>query len=146
MAEIKSQVKGPSLSCWKRDRTNTQQILSNVDLINQNLKNIILGNTKERIYNITYGADILKLLFSAVAIGVDSSIKSRIASLISQYEPRIRLIDLQIETKEDEFNSSAVAFYVKLVYTVSIEGDFNTYENVIPIDPREVYKQNSMFI
>lgn len=76
----------------------------------RSIKNLILTNTGERLYQPDIGSDIRKLLFEPMNSVTAEAIGSLITSTITAHEPRARLVDLQVRPDVDNnaYNVSVV--------------------------------------
>ena len=76
--------------------------LINRDSVKQALRNLIMTNTSERIYNPNMGCDVYKMLFETTVSDSDTFImRDRIIKNIRAFEPRIELIDVEISSSAD---------------------------------------------
>jgi phage baseplate assembly protein W len=79
----------------------------NRESVKQALRNLILTNTGERLYNYTMGMDINRLLFETIIDETDTYIiREKIIKNIKRYEPRVDLVDVEILTETDADNKT----------------------------------------
>ena len=64
--------------------------------IKQSIVNLLLTNRGERLFNPNIGSDIRTLLFEPMDYGVAAIIKSKIVDTLTDYEPRIRILELYV--------------------------------------------------
>lgn len=114
-----STYRGPSLSCWNRNKKDKQQILTDKDLIQQNLINILLTSVKERIYNISFGCNLLKILFSFVSNELASDLKTLIIKNLKMYEPRIEEIDVKVTPEFPSKSFLRAGYKIEVIYSIS---------------------------
>jgi phage baseplate assembly protein W len=79
--------------------------------VTQALKNLVLTNTGERMFQPYVGSDITKLLFEPVTPSVLTNLQFLIQTAIKNYEPRVNVIAVNV-TDEIDHN----AFGVSIVY------------------------------
>ncbi len=81
--------------------------VTNRDSVKQALRNLILTNTGERIYNPNMGSDIDRLLFETIIDETDVYlIREKIINNINRYEPRVELITVEVLTEADIENTT----------------------------------------
>lgn len=76
--------------------------ISNERSINQSLKNIILTDLGERLFQPNFGSNIRSMLFENSIESNLSTIELYIASSITLNEPRVNLIEIKLDTSENE--------------------------------------------
>jgi len=86
---------------------NTGQITRrvNVDSVKMALRNLLLTNKYERLRNPSFGGNIRRWLFEPFNQNTQYEIKEEIKSMILNYEPRVRILDI---TVTDDVDSNAV--------------------------------------
>jgi len=78
----------------------------NKESIKQSLRNLILTNTGERIYNAGMGTNINRLLFENLIDETDIYLtRERIIKNINLFEPRVEVVDVEILTESEIGNS-----------------------------------------
>lgn len=88
--------------------------LTNENAIKRSIKNILLTNKNERLFNSNFGGNLTALLFEPMGqITVDSMRKS-IYDTISNYEPRVKLSEIEIIPNEEN-QSYRVNIYFMIV-------------------------------
>lgn len=75
---------------------------TNVEAVKQSIKNIVMTDRGERLYNPEFGGNIRALLFENMTPQVFVHAKEYLMTSIEQYEPRAELIDLVIADTYDE--------------------------------------------
>ena len=102
-------------------------VLKNERAITGALKNLILTNRYERPYVPLYGGNILSLLFENADPFVDYNVRKRIQEAISNYEHRVKLLDVKVEVVEETHTVSIdIIFFVEnlkdpVELTISLE-------------------------
>lgn len=124
----------PSLTIFSRSSTSNQLVQGD-DLYHQNLKSIVLTNRKERLFNYDFGGDLYRHLFNLFPEITINSIQQRLTSLINEYEPRIELRGVQINS--DDVNQ---ILNVKIYYTRLTEEQDRIYSKDITFDYTGAYQ------
>jgi phage baseplate assembly protein W len=62
--------------------------------IKQSITNLLLTSKGERFFNSQLGSGLSDLLFEPLDVGTASSINTEISTLITKYEPRVRITEL----------------------------------------------------
>lgn len=86
--------------------------VSNERAVTNSIKNLILTNRGERLYQPDIGSDIIKLLFEPMSDAVVSSLKSFIFDTIDAYEPRAKVIDI---TADPDFDNNGYDITIRYV-------------------------------
>ena len=87
--------------------------IKNESAIARSIRNLILTNNGEKFFNPDLGSGISELLFEPITELTASSIRSRIENTIRVFEPRVRLINVIVEPREEDNE-----FYVAIRYNV----------------------------
>lgn len=74
----------------------------NVDAVKMSLRNLILTNKYERLKNPTFGTDIRRHLFELFTESVADNLENDIRRAIENYEPRVRILELNVTPNEDQ--------------------------------------------
>ena len=83
------------------------------DAVKRSIRNIILTDTTERLFNPTLGSGIRNLLFEHISQVTSELIKTKITEVINQHEPRARIIDVFVVPDESRhLYSVSVVFQV----------------------------------
>lgn len=94
---------------------NTGQISRkvNVDAVKLALRNLILTNKYERLRNPEFGGNINRYLFEPLEPKIEEEIKDHIELIVSQYEKRVQLIDVDVDAvEEDNAVYITIKFYI----------------------------------
>ena len=86
-----------------------------VDSVKMALRNLILTNKYERLRNPNFGGNIRQFLFEPFSPAVITNIKTQIEYLVSNYEPRVRLIDTKITSDEDNN-----AINIRIIFSINL--------------------------
>ena len=91
-------------------------VLTNEKAISQSLKNLLMTNYGEVPFSSHIGSSISELLFEPVDNIVVSTLNERIRETIKNFEPRVKIVSIDI--KDDiENNSYSVTINYKIVNT-----------------------------
>lgn len=71
--------------------------LYDINSIKQSVKNLVLTSRGERPFNPLLGSDVRKLLFEPVDTFTAYDLRDAIITVLNNYEPRIRLIEVTVE-------------------------------------------------
>lgn len=73
----------------------------NEGAIIQSIRNLLLTNPGERVFQPQLGAGISQLLFESNTPDILDVLSERIRTTIERYEPRVKLVDVEIDSPED---------------------------------------------
>ena len=76
--------------------------LKNENAIARAVRNIVLTSPGEKLFNPEFGSSISEILFENVDDITAVSIRDEIRSSLSNYEPRVELIDVEVDPNFDE--------------------------------------------
>ena len=76
--------------------------LSNENAIARAVRNIVLTTPGEKFFDPDFGSNVGEILFENVDDITAVSIKDEIRSSLSNYEPRVELIDVEVDPNFDE--------------------------------------------
>ena len=85
-----------------RKGSNTVDLLSGEEDIQNSLKVLLSTEVGERIMHPTFGCDLSKLLFEPLDTTLKAYIKNLISDAILYFEPRIKMNDVKLEANTDE--------------------------------------------
>jgi len=75
--------------------------LKDIDAVKQSVRNLILTNKYERLFNPNLGSGIRALLFEPADYITMSSIRGEIEDVLTKYEPRIKLLSVDIDDRSE---------------------------------------------
>jgi len=113
MAEIKRisrSFKDISLSFQPHPVTGDLPVLRNERAINRSVRNIIQTQLGERFFQPNFGSDVRAQLFALVDFGTADLIRDQIVVSITNYEPRVIIVQVEVDPLPDtnEFNARIV--------------------------------------
>ena len=76
--------------------------LKNENAIARAVRNIVLTTPGEKLFDPDFGSSVSEILFENVDDITAVSIKDEIRSSLTNYEPRVELIDVEVEPNFDE--------------------------------------------
>lgn len=95
--------------------------LTNENAVKRSIKNILLTNRGERLFNRDFGGDLTRLLFEPMSDMTAISIKQSILDSITTHEPRVRISDIEVIANEEQ-NSYRVNIYFMIVNQKNLVG------------------------
>ena len=110
---ISKSFKDISASFQVNPLTNNLIVIKNTTAIARSLRNLVLTTPGERFFNESLGSQVNNLLFENVDDVTAMSIRSEIISVIENYEPRVKLMNVSVNANIDSYNMD-----VKIVYQV----------------------------
>jgi len=75
---------------------------TNESSVSQSLRNLLLTNKYERRRNPDFGSTISRYLFEPFSPTVLDEVEARVRSAITNNEPRVRILDLEVTTDSQE--------------------------------------------
>ena len=85
--------------------------IKNVNAITRSIRNIVLTTPGEKFFDPDFGSNVTKLLFENVDDITASQIQEEIEFSISNYEPRVKLIDVQVIADNDNASFDTIITY-----------------------------------
>jgi phage baseplate assembly protein W len=113
------------LSFSKHPLTKDVGVKTDVNAINQSIKNLVSTNFYERLFQPTIGCNIRGLLFEQADSITISDIRQAITDTITNHEPRVQLLQVVVEDQSEK-NS----YLVQIFYSISYRDEPVTF-NVI---------------
>jgi phage baseplate assembly protein W len=96
----------------------------NEDAVKEALKNLILTDKGERLFQPTLGSDVRKSLFDLMTPATVKMIEQNVRSTINNFEPRVTIVNVEVIPEYDNYTVKInITFYVRNVQepvTVSI--------------------------
>lgn len=89
--------------------------VTNEKSVNQALKNLILTNVGERLFQPNIGSNIKASLFENNSIVTLSNLQFYIQNTIQNNEPRVNLIDVSVETNVNNENEIIITLIYNLI-------------------------------
>ena len=82
--------------------------------VNRSIRNLLLTNRGERLYQPDIGSDIQQLLFEPMIASTGDLIRKFVQNTISTYEPRAKVLDVQVLAYEEQ-NAYAVTISYMII-------------------------------
>lgn len=101
----------------------------NNNSIKQSLRNLILTNTGERLFNYNLGGNLNAMLFEQNIQENLARAEFLIRNTIEQYEPRVKLLNLRVSPSETNENEVIISIV------------FNTINNAEPVTLTLLFKR-----
>lgn len=84
------------------------------DAIKRSVRNIVLTNHYERPFKPSFGANLRRLLFESIGVGITEKAAKEIAKALTILEPRISNVTFDIKNRGNEMN---ITIYYVIVNT-----------------------------
>jgi phage baseplate assembly protein W len=117
------------LTFTRKPGTNDIALSYDAQSVTRSIRNLLLTNRFERLWNPSLGSNVNRLLFELVTPITGNALESEITSLISNYEPRA-LVDKVVVTPEPDKNA----------YTVSLS--YYLQNSTLPITVTLILERN----
>ena len=101
VTRISRSFKDISLSFDPHPVTKDLQILKNQSAIIRSIRNLVETIPNERFFNPSLGSDVRSSLFEFVDFATASVIRDQIINTISNYEPRVTDVDIEVDPRPD---------------------------------------------
>ena len=98
--------------------TGNVTILENADAVKSSIKNLILTNFHERLFNSGFGGDLVSQLFENFDSLTEHMVRKKIITAIENYEPRADLISVDIGQNEQELGQMDVTIKFRVVNSI----------------------------
>lgn len=94
--------------------------LKNDQSIKQSIKNIVLTNLGERLFQPTIGSNINNALFEPNDIILSENIKMTVRSAVAFHEPRAQLLNVEVLSFPEE-SRIAINIYFSIINSTTVE-------------------------
>jgi phage baseplate assembly protein W len=91
--------------------------VTNEESIKQSIKNLLMINYGEKLFNPIIGSDVFKSLFEPLDGFTLNTIHDNIVDTIKFHETRVELINVTVSGIENDENSIAVAVFFNIINT-----------------------------
>ena len=100
-----------SLSFDPHPVTNDLPVLKNERAISRSVRNLVQTIPGERFFNPVLGSQVRRLLFDFIDVATADSIEDEILTTISNFEPRVNNVQVQVEPRPDRNNFNVTVFF-----------------------------------
>ena len=100
-----------SLSFDPHPVTKDLPVLRNERAITRSVRNLVQTIPGERFFNPILGSEVRGLLFDFVDVASSDSIEEEILTTISNFEPRVNNVQVQVDPRPDENNFNVTVFF-----------------------------------
>ena len=100
-----------SMSFQSNPLNNDLIVTKNVNAITRSIRNIVLTIPGEKFFDPDFGSNVSNLLFENVDDITASQIQEEIEFSINNYEPRVKLIDVQVIADNDNASFDTIITY-----------------------------------
>ena len=108
---ISRSFKDISLSFTPHPVTKDLTVIKNENAIKKSVRNLVQTIPRERFFNSNLGTDIRSSLFDFVDFGTASVIQNQIETTLSNYEPRIDNLNVEVNPRPDNNEFEVNVFY-----------------------------------
>ena len=102
-----------SFSFTRHPVTNDVTVLKNEDAIKKSVQNLVKTRINERFFNDLLGLSVEASLFEVVGSDISSSLTEEIKTLLENFEPRIKVLDIIVNDTQD-YNG----LYITIKYSI----------------------------
>jgi phage baseplate assembly protein W len=97
------------------DEYGNVNVLEDKDAIQQSLKNIIFTRigSRTKFHNPNFGSNLNKLLFEKMNRATELEIEDEIRFSIENFEPRVKIVDIVIDAKYDQYQ-----YDISIIYNI----------------------------
>ena len=81
--------------------TKDAAVVKNENAIKQSIKNLVLTQKGEKLFQPEIGSGVYELLFEPMDPFTADSIRDELINTLGQYEPRITILEVDVEPNED---------------------------------------------
>ena len=100
-----------SLSFDPHPVTKDLPVLRNERAITRSVRNLVQTIPGEKFFNPILGSEVRGLLFDFVDVASSDSIEEEILTTISNFEPRVNNVQVQVDPRPDENNFNVTVFF-----------------------------------
>ena len=100
-----------SLSFDPHPVTKDLPVLRNERAISRSVRNLVQTIPGERFFNSILGSGVRRLLFDFIDVATADSIEDEILTTISNFEPRVTNVKVQVEPRPDRNNFNVTVFF-----------------------------------
>ena len=111
VTRISRSFKDISLSFDPHPITKDLPILKNQNAIIRSIRNLVETIPTERFFNSTLGSNVRSSLFEFVDYATASVIQDQILNVISNYEPRVNDVQVNVIPRDDENEFEVTVFF-----------------------------------
>ena len=109
--QVSRSFKDISLSFDPHPVTKDLPVLRNERAITRSVRNLVQTIPGEKFFNPLLGSNTTGLLFDFIDIGTADSIEEEILTTISNFEPRVNNVSVQVDPRPDENNFNITVFF-----------------------------------
>ena len=103
----------------KHPETGALGLNTNVQAVKRALRNLLMTDVGERMFQPNYGCNIRKVLFEEVSAVNTTLLKSHIQDAIANYEPRVRVQEIVVVANQDA-HSYEIAIVFQVINNTNI--------------------------
>ena len=100
-----------SMTFQSNPLNNDLIVIKNVNAIARSIRNIVLTTPGEKFFDPDFGSNVTRLLFENVDDITASQIQEEIEFSINNYEPRVKLINVEVIADNDNASFDTIITY-----------------------------------
>tara|TARA_B100000427_G_C15305671_1_gene506042 strand:- start:229 stop:630 length:402 start_codon:yes stop_codon:yes gene_type:complete len=100
-----------SMTFQSNPLNNDLIVLKNANAIARSIRNIVMTTPGEKFFNPDFGSRVSDLLFESIDDITASRIQEEIEYSITNFEPRVKLMDVEINANNDDASFEAIITY-----------------------------------
>lgn len=110
---LTNRYKDIDISFIKNPKTKDIYTLNDIDAVKRSVKLLVLTNFSERLFHPEIGSGVYGSLFENIGLDTTTSLQLSIENVINNFEPRARLIDVDVlDTPDRNELTINISFYV----------------------------------
>ena len=119
--ELNKEYSDISLNFTPHPITGDMSRLTGLMSIKTAVRNLIMTNFGERHYDVNKGSDLTALLFQNYSPLLEGVIQRKVEYVLSNYEPRVQLLDVRVDTTSIDNNAIAIEIRYRIVTSGDID-------------------------
>ena len=108
---VSQSFKDISMTFQSNPLNNDLIAIKNVNAITRSIRNIVLTTPGEKFFDPDFGSNVSKLLFENIDDITASQIQEEIEFSINNYEPRVKLINVEVIADNDNASFDTIITY-----------------------------------
>lgn len=123
---LENRYKDIDLSFRKNPKTNDIYTLTDIDAVKRSVRTLVMTNFSERLFHPEIGSGVYGSLFENFSVETTIILENAIRTAINNFEPRARLINLNLKESTDQHSLDIEIFF----YVVNIQDPVSVRVNL----------------
>jgi phage baseplate assembly protein W len=123
---LENRYKDIDLSFRKNPKTNDIYTLTDIDAVKRSVRTLVMTNFSERLFHPETGSGVYGSLFENFSVETTIILENAIRTVINNFEPRARLINLNLKESTDQHSLDIEIFF----YVVNIQDPVSVRVNL----------------